>query len=290
MKRILLVLAAILAPMAAAAEPLEVLENGLPVAAVTVGESGPYRFIIDTAASNTNLLPTFIAQAPRAQLRRSTREISGAAGKVEVEVVTLDTLTVAERTHTGLEAFELPPSPIDALGVHGILGADVITRYVLDLDVPRRRWSLDEQVSAAALSGMFSPISIWLDDAKAPRLTVLIDGVEIPAVVDTGARGTILNWQAARQLGLSADHPAVSHQGAAQGATSGATPLVKATLKELQIGEFRRASPVLNIGDLPIFEVLGLSKGPGMILGMDQLGDRRVILDFPLNRLLIERR
>ena len=112
--------------------------------------------------------------------------------------------------------------------------------------------------------------------------------VEIPAVLDTGARGTILNWAAARKLGLSPEHRSL--RGAAQGATAGATPLAMATLKELQIGEFHRQGPVLNIADLPIFGVLGLGDGPGMILGMDQLGDRRVILDFPGGRLLLEKR
>ncbi len=269
------------------AEPMEVLPTGHPIAKVHVDGRGPYRFIIDTGASNTNLLPRLSSALPDLTRLKSGQSLSGASGAMKTETVKLSRLTANGRTFRDLAAFVLPASPIDELGVDGVLGADVLSAHALELDIPRRRWTLAPKPTPSMSRGTLRPVPITLDEAKAPRLTVAINGKSVPALLDTGARGTIINWAAARLIGISPDDPKLEAGGTAKGATSHSTPVKAATLDELRIGDYARANPKLRIADLPIFEMIGMADGPAMLLGIDAFAERRFVIDHGGGRLLI---
>ena len=44
---------------------------------------------------------------------------------------------------------------------------------------------------------------------------------------------------------------------------------------------------LLYIGDIGVFETLGIADGPAMVLGVDLLNDRRVLIDYPAHVLLV---
>jgi hypothetical protein len=45
----------------------------------------------------------------------------------------------------------------------------------------------------------------------------------------------------------------------------------------------------VGITDLAVFDTLEIGRGPAMLLSADVLADRRFIIDYPRNRLLIAR-
>jgi predicted aspartyl protease len=281
-----LALAGVAAPLAA--EPMEVLPSGHTVARVEVDGRGPYRFVIDTGASNTNLTAQLRAARPDLARRDADRHLNGAAGTVRTELVTLDALGVQGRTFRGLSAFVLPRGPMDMLGVDGVLGADVISTYAMEMDVPNRRWALHAEAPAELERGMLPAVRFRLDSARMPRLTVHVDGKFIPALLDTGAKGTFINWKAARLIGLSPEDPRLATGGFARGATTQGGSKTKISMThDVRVGSFRWAVPKLRIADLPIFDMIGMGQGPAMILGIDALKDRRFIVDYPRGRLLI---
>jgi hypothetical protein len=61
---------------------------------------------------------------------------------------------------------------------------------------------LTPKLEAGMLEGLSASVPFVLDDMRAPRLTIRLNGVEVPAILDTGARGTIINWAAAKAIGL----------------------------------------------------------------------------------------
>jgi predicted aspartyl protease len=276
------------APLAAA--PMEVLPSGHPVAEVTIDGSKPLRFVIDTAATSTSVLPKLRAALPRSMKAAGSRNLNGAAGQTHVETLTLGRLAVDGHTFEGLVAFALPPSPVDALGVDGVLGTDVIARYVVEMDMPGRTWRMVDRATSDMLRGMHAPVPFRLDEGLTPLLSVTIDGVAIPAVLDTGAKGTIINWAAARLLAITPATPGLKQAGKIKGVTSQASPSVIHTLDALQIGEARKPKFDVRIADLPVFSVLGFASGaPAMILGIDALADRRFVIDHPARKLYIAR-
>lgn len=290
MRLILPLLAASLAaPLAA--EPMEVLPSGHTVARVRLDGQGPYRFVIDTGASNTNLTARLRAARPDLARRNAGQRLNGASGTIQTELVTLDSLDVQGRRFRGLTAFVLPEGPMDTLGVDGVLGADVISTYAMEMDVPNRRWVLHPHASPALLRGMLPAVPFQLDTARMPRLIVHVDGKAIPALLDTGAKGTFINWKAARLLGLSPEDPRLATGGLAKGATNqGGAATRNSTAHDVRIGAYRWATPKLRIADLPIFDMIGMGQGPAMILGIDALKDRRFVVDNPRGRLFIAAR
>ena len=283
---IMTVALAFAAPLVAA--PMEVLPSGHPVAGVSLDGSKPLRFVIDTAASSTSILPRLRATMPAAMHAAGTQNLNGAAGQTQIETLTLGRLTVDGRSFDGLKAFALPPSPVDDLGVDGVLGADVLARFALEMDMPGRTWRLADAPTPAMLEGLLPPVPIALDEALTPRLTAHLDGIAIPAILDTGARGSILNWAAARQLGLAPDSPGVTKASPVKGVTAHGAPSVIATFRELRIGAARKSEASLRIADLPVFAALGFAEDqPAMIIGIDMLADRRFVIDHPGRRLFV---
>ena len=267
----------------ACAEPLELLPIGLPVAEVVLDGRGPYRFVIDTGATNTSLLAPYWTAAGPAPPATRTLTIQGAGGPATVPLIPVAKLATAGRVVEGLEAYRLPPNPADALGAHGILGADVLTRHVFELDAPARSWRLLDRVSAA--DEALASVPFVMDAGRTPRLTVCINGVELRAIVDTGAARTIMNWAAAEALGVKRDEALAA--GGTAGGVGGSTAVAKRRFDSLTIAGSTRTDVELRVGDLPIFGALGLGEGPAVIVGMDQFADRRLVIDYPNLRLRV---
>lgn len=278
--------AAVAAP--AAMQPLEILPSGHPVVLVSIDGSAPKRFVIDTAASSTTIMPKLRAEMPALVAKLSDDPLDGAAGRTDVETAVVKLVEVAGHVFRSPELMLLPPGPTDRLGTDGILGADIIADFAVEMDMPGGRWRMTPKVEAGMLGGLSASVPFVLDDMRAPRLTIRLNGVEVPAILDTGARGTIINWAAAKAIGFSPDSPGLAKASDIKGATNHATASVEAPIDALMIGEAKVEGRKVRIADLSVFKVLGFNlEQPAVILGIDMFADRRFVIDHPGLRLHI---
>lgn len=278
----------VVAIVAAASQPLEILPSGHPVVLVSIDGGAPKRFVIDTAASTTTIMPKLRAEMPGLVAKLSDDPLDGAAGRSDVETTVVKQIEVAGHVFRSPELMLLSPGPTDHLGVDGILGADIIADYAIELDIPGRHWRMTPNVEAGTLDDLPASVPFALDDMRAPRLKIRLNGVEIPAILDTGARGTIVNWAAAKAIGITPDSPGVVKATDIKGATNHAMPSVEAPIAALTIGEAKVEGKKVRIADLSIFKVLGFSlEQPAVILGIDMFADRRFVIDHPGLRLHI---
>ena len=233
-------------------------------------------------------MPKLRAEMPSLVARPSDDPLDGAAGRTDVETTVVGKLLVAGQSFHAPELMLLPPGPTDRLGTDGILGADIIADFAVEMDMPGRSWRMASKADAGMLDGLAVSVPFVLDGQRAPRLTVRINGVEMPAVLDTGARGTIINWAAARAIGLSSDSLGLTRASDIRGATNHATASFEARMDSLMIGEAKVESPKVRIADLPVFRALGFASGQSaVILGIDMFADRRFVIDHPGLRLHI---
>ncbi|MEI4508889.1 retroviral-like aspartic protease family protein [Sphingopyxis sp. CCNWLW253] len=278
---------AVAAP-SAAMQPLEILPSGHPVVQVSIDGSVPKRFVIDTAASSTTIMPKLRAEMPGLVAKLSDDPLDGAAGRSDVETAVVKQVEVAGHVFHSPELMLLPPGPTDRLGTDGILGADIIADFAVELDMPGRRWRMTRKVEAGMLDGLSVSVPFVLDDMRAPRLMIRLNGVEVPAILDTGARGTIINWAAAKAIGLSPDSPGLAKASDIKGATNHVTASVEAPIDALTIGEAKVEGRKVRIADLSVFKALGFTLDqPAVILGIDMFADRRFVIDHPGLRLHI---
>jgi predicted aspartyl protease len=266
-----------------------VLSTGHLATQVEVNGKAGFEFLVDTAASMTSTLPPLreVIELPAHALHAG--ELHGASGSTRgVQLQSIDSLTVDDRVHRQVDAVALAGSA-RLPAVAGILGADLLSRYIVEFDIPAGQLHLHDRSAAPARRDDWIEIPFSLNNVRFPIIKGTLDGSPISVLLDTGARRTIMNVAAARMLGVQPGESAQKATDSVQGATAHSTDAVKRDFDSLRLGAWSIDPRELTIADLAVFKVLGGEKDPYMILGMDKLKERRFIVDYAGGRLLMMR-
>lgn len=228
--------------------------------------SRPSLFVIDTGAQSTSISDR-LAQAlnlnPGPQLTIHTvtgtfQTPSAYVPRIRIEPVDYDNVLV-------------PVFPHEALGAEGLLGMNHLREFRLTLDISRRRATLGPSVSQGiAINTGSHATLLGQSQALKPVATRVVDGLMmldvtvggVPAVgfLDTGSHG-----ERAILQGVSGP------------------PLTVLTGPSTVVGfGVRNARDVrLLFADLHIFEVLGLSDRPALLIGADVMSRfQQVRIDY----------
>ncbi|HEY2382696.1 MAG TPA: retropepsin-like aspartic protease [Terriglobia bacterium] len=109
-----------------------VANTALVVLPVMVNDHGPYRFLLDTGASNT-ILSTAVADALMIPARRS-QMLSTAAGSVPVTVRSVNILQAGAARLEGIEIAVGNFGLLKTMNVDGILGSDYLRQFKVSID------------------------------------------------------------------------------------------------------------------------------------------------------------
>ncbi|MGD9616407.1 MAG: retropepsin-like aspartic protease [Alphaproteobacteria bacterium] len=257
--------------------------RGLPLVTV-LADGVPLKLLLDTGAERTVLTDLAAkrtgGKAPQIQFRRSLDGVAASlpSREIEFESLSIGGVEIPWR-RARVAKIALPPS---LSMVDGVLGADVLGRFDIDLDLPKQRMSLYEQgacmpdwagrqaeikIGRSALSGhLFFPVRL--------------DGREITATIDTGAQRTTLSAAAARAMGITdavlARDPPIYTRGIGGGRL--ASRLHR--FDSLAVGPVRLSHPEIVVTSLRL-------RGIDLILGMDFLRSRRLFLSHAGFRMFL---
>jgi hypothetical protein len=106
--------------------------GSLVVVPVTINGSGPYRFILDTGASNT-LLSAAVADTLRIPMQRDGTLLI-ANGRLPVSIRTLSVLNVGAAHLDNIEIAVADFPLLKTLNVEGVLGGDYLRRFKVSID------------------------------------------------------------------------------------------------------------------------------------------------------------
>jgi predicted aspartyl protease len=263
--------------------------NGVPF--VTLLANGvPVTLLLDTGAERTVLTPVAAkrvgAQPPRVEFDRRLRGIGGTLPIREVELqrftiggVPIPWRRIAVATATLPTLFS---EPLD-----GVLGADALSYFNVDIDLPRHRMILHDQPPCRDVAPDWAEpfVSIATGRSAAEHLffPVRLDGREIIAIIDTGARMSILTSKAALALGVS---DAVS--------SGDRSITVRGAAGELVAARIHRFSRMEVAGDAirdPELIVANLNlRDADLVLGFDFISSRRMWLSYGSRRIFLSRR
>ncbi len=193
-----------------------------------------------------------------------------------VPIIALPTLALGRLHVDGLRApvAALPQVPHVMPAVAGLLGADVLSHFQIEIDVPRGRLALYR----AGDCGEGPP---WRNDATELALTreggrlfaaVRLDGVALRALLDTGARSIIVGERAAARAGAGAAVLAREPGGIAGGTDLHPRLYHWHRFAALEIGTVTLPNPTLTV--MPIEE------DATVLLGAPFFATRRVWLRF----------
>ncbi|TRW14340.1 aspartyl protease family protein [Glacieibacterium frigidum] len=169
---------------------------------VTIGDKGPFAFILDTGASMSAINS---ALARRLNLRRvGRRQVSGIGGSVTLDVYVADTVVLGN----GLRQSDSVFAGIDERSNAGLLTGALFTSGDSDLDFVTGEWRLwpSGRPDFAGMSA-FGVIETR-DGALTNKILVeaTLDGRRLRLLVDTGAPGEVLLFpHVVRRTGLWSD-------------------------------------------------------------------------------------
>ncbi len=167
----------------------------------------------------------------------------------------------------------------------GLLGADILLAFDVDLDLPAHRmifYRARRDCPGAAPPWTEAYVGVAGITTKRDRLLVPfeLDGVAGEAVLDTGAQLSSISQRMAERMGLDEEQLELDRRVMAHGAAADQVAVRIHRFHELRVGPAVMQSPVLP--------VVPMTSGMGdALIGADFLRGRRIWLSFATHRLFV---
>ena len=262
--------------------PLTVFRNFLLVPAALDG--GKALMVVDTGAEATTVTPETVQSLGLARVG-APNQLLGVGGMTEGGgTVRLRHIELGGMARGGLDLDVgiLPSFGATDRPVAGLLGADVLGSYDIELDLPRQTMTL----YAVPPCPDFVPPGFTARDGDGMQpdgggllfVAARVDGKPVRALIDTGARSTLVTSSAAAALGVTDDALARDPLVAGRGIGTTALAFRRHRFDEVRVGAVAVRDMTVNVAPLPI-------AGIDMLLGADWLTGRRVWISRAAGRL-----
>lgn len=256
---------------------------------VFVNGQGPFRFLLDTAASRSMMFEHLRARLGIAATGDKPLTVYGMQNIGTAVPVRAEELRLSNEVIHGLAMGVLPDEPDPA---DGLLGMDALSNYLVVLDRSSMRLKLlmpeegGDFRSWPSLALTRRPLpdtsaNLWLMRAS-------VSGVSVTSLLDMGAGMTILNWNAAEQLGLKrTNFPREGLPQKLRDALGTVEPVVFATGLTIWLGGRVFTGQTVLVANLNVFRYFHLDNGPAAIIGSGLLKDNSLAIDFARQRLYV---
>jgi predicted aspartyl protease len=270
------------------AETAVAILNDQPIVKV-FANSAAVLLLLDTGAEATVLTPAAAqrigAQHARVEWRRQMHGLTGdiPAGELELRNLTIGGVEVPRRrVRVGpIEIVNALSGPLD-----GVLGADILRSFDIDLDLPGRRMSLYQGQSCTAAAPAWAQPYARIAAGRSPSnrlsFTVQLDGRRISALLDSGAQFSVLSTRMARALGVTEAVLARDPPVTVSGADGEQLSAHAHRFSRLEVdGEVIRNAEI-DVTEISLNEA-------DLVLGIDFLGSRRVWISYGSQQLFLMR-
>ncbi len=237
------------------------------------------RLVVDTGAERTTLSDSV---AERIGLPHDTRHATrslGVGGATTTNDVTLERLVLGDKRfpvdRIAVGAFKLRSER--GLDADGLLGADILLAFDMDIDVPGGKLTLYRSRACPNDRPPWQGQAVEITGVRARRDRLLLpfelDGVPGLGILDTGAQRNVLGMGMARRLGLNEQTMAGDRPVRQRGVGPDVTTAYLHRFQFLRIGP--------TVEHAPLVTVLPAEAGVGdALIGEEFLRGRRVWLSF----------
>ena len=250
----------------------------------------PSIMMLDTGGAVT-IITKRAAERLQLNLQETGRSITGVGGAQPLYAVQARSFRIGQLHGADLTlgASDIRIGPYGS-EIDGIFGADFLSDYDVDFDLPEGKLRLFKVVAgcnapSAHLDGplYLAPFetSSTPNDPR-PHVRVVIDGVTLDAVVDSGAQRSAIYRDAASRLGLRVEDLKMDRHFHAIGVGSEVRDEVRHIMTPIRIGE-------VTIDHLPVGIIdQRSSDGVDMLLGLDFFTHVHVWLAFHARTLIMQ--
>jgi predicted aspartyl protease len=243
--------------------------------------------VVDTGAETTLLTPETVDRLALAHDRSRRSMLIGIAGTQASESVVIPTLAVGGLVLRDKGAEVSAIGTFQGLGrpVAGLLGADVLAGHDVEIDVPGRRMTLYDVRDCDGLvpwRGQATSITASEGPHGLIYLPAFVDGHEVRAQLDTGARSSLLTRRVAARVGVSAQALALDPERSGHGIGTAGVQFRRHRFSTVAVGGMVSRNVELNVADIGLPHV-------EMLLGADWLTRRRVWIAYGRGRVFVYR-
>lgn len=258
--------------------PLSYDKDGRPTVPVGINGKGPFALVADTAAGGTALTPGLVQELGLAEDASQRVSVRGASGTASVQAYNLESLSVGSLEVRPARATSLPNGDIS--DSRGVLGAGTFASGRLEFDFAAGR--LNAGPSHGAAPSGYTAVKAQVAHRILHIIPAKIGGIELPALIDSGARATLGNTKLMQALGFSENDARLIPESRPSGATGHVMRTWTGGRFTMEVAGDTTLAQSVIFAELPVFAPLGLDEGPSLLLGIDAL--RRfdaVAIDYP---------
>lgn len=250
---------------------------------VPVGINGEWvTLLVDTGAERSMITEETVERLKLPRDQRFVTRSAGVGGATQSADARIDSMVL------GGIAFPVGRLSVNRLGpgvpFDGLLGADILLAFDLDIDVPGGKLSLYRVRRCPVADPPWAERGVPIPGVSAMRdrmmVPIRIDGVEGMALLDTGAQTSAVGQAMARRLGLTDQALANAPVMPIRGVGTGVAQARLHRFKEVRIG------PAVGT-NIPLPILPGEGGFGDALVGQDFLSGRRMWLSFPTRRLFI---
>ena len=270
----------------------ELLENGQIVVDVRVNGQGPFPFAIDTGASISVIHDRVRNRLGLEPEPGESVTIHGALASGVYAILSIDNIDLGGEIWRPLRVASMPGDAPAVRDIDGILGLDFLQRYAVGISAEERvvRLYPPDLIGQRTYRGWASvplkPEPVGASGATVYMFSVKLGDKRIPALFDLGAGVNLINWPAARRLGLRPEE--LMDEATFSGAIDTKKDVGWFRIDEVSTGGVRWQNETFSVANLPIFAALVEEDSPCALLGTGLFAQRDFIIDFASSRLLVK--
>ncbi len=257
------------------------LQNNIAVIEVKINGQ-PARLILDTGSNMTALTEAAAERlgVPRdSTIHMVTRGVGRMASSYAGNIGRLE---MAQARRTNMMAVIVRETVFPGRDVDGLLGADVLNDFDIDLDFPHQMFRVYKSRNCPSGHPEWAEPAVRLtrlaggQSQPANFFMATLDGMQLNALVDTGASRTTVERKNVLALGVTAEQLAADRQGTSQGIAAGLVTTSLHRFSKLVVADETISRPYLAV--TPLVEAPGFAHQ--MLLGVDYLKEHRVWLSY----------
>jgi predicted aspartyl protease len=266
---------------------LNVSPNGVPLVTLMVNGAATH-LLLDTGAEQTTLTDRAARRLGLLTDFDHTQTMRGIGGNVSAGLVQPDLVTGGGRKLPGLTfavvAVTLPP--VGEQQVDGLLGADMLGAYDLDIDLGHHLIKLYDPsacpVPTLPWRRTYDEVVGQYSRHKHLAFPIVLDGHKLTAFIDTGAQITLIDAGAATRMGLTEAALAVDDVLPMQGVSTQVVTAREHRFARLGIADGVLLSPVVGVMPLRLDDA-------DLLMGADVLRRQRIWLSYASRRIFVAR-
>ncbi len=247
------------------------------------------QLVVDTGAEATLLTPETVEDLGLARDPARRSVLMGVGGLVHSQNATIHQLRIGRLIRTEHSVGVGAIGHIDERGtrIGGLLGTDILSHYDVEIDVPRRRIAFYDVSGCSGFipwGGAATAVPVRFNRQGLTFLPLTVDDRPVRALLDTGARSSLMTRQVAASLGVTEMMLQADPARGGTGVGLASIQLHQHHFDRVALGAITVRDMAVNVADMRL-------PGVEMLLGADWLAlvSRHVWLSYASGMLFIHR-